>query len=249
MGIYDRDYYRREGPSYLGAFVEQGYVCKWLIGINVVAFVVQLITRPAADLPGFASGFGWVTGTFELNVSEVVHGQVWRLLTYAFLHDPNDLMHILFNMLFLWWFGKDVESIYGRLEFLAIYLVAALASGMAFMLAYYASMSKAQLCLGASGAVMAVLVLCALHFPRRIILLFFLVPVPIWLFVVFLVAQDMYGLWRQDESKRIAFSGHLAGAAFAFAYYKLQIRLVALWPRLVRWRRPQFRPRLRSLSG
>ena len=46
MGIYDRDYYRREGPSFLGAIAERGKACKWLIGINVVCFVLQAFSEP-----------------------------------------------------------------------------------------------------------------------------------------------------------------------------------------------------------
>src|SRR5689334_25323067 len=107
MGIYDREYYRRESPS----FLDRGQVCKWLIGINIVCFILQLVTRPH----GFpqAGGTDPITDWFVLDVDAVLHGQVWRLLTYAFLHDPQGLYHILFNMLFLWWFGSDVEDIYG----------------------------------------------------------------------------------------------------------------------------------------
>src|SRR5438094_821233 len=39
MGIYDRDYYRREGQSFLGSLTERGTVCKWLIGVNVICFM------------------------------------------------------------------------------------------------------------------------------------------------------------------------------------------------------------------
>ena len=45
MGIYDREYYRREGPSFLEAFHLRGQVCKWLIILNIVAYVIQLFTR------------------------------------------------------------------------------------------------------------------------------------------------------------------------------------------------------------
>src|SRR5262249_2534757 len=127
MGIYDRDYVRREGPSFLGSFVERGHVCKWLIGINVAVFIVQVLTLPADP-----TEMGWFTGAFELDVDHVLHGQVWRLLTYAFLHDPRVIMHILFNMLFLWWFGSDVEDLYGPREFLTFYLSASFVGGLAF---------------------------------------------------------------------------------------------------------------------
>ena len=45
--------------------------------------------------------------------------QLWRLITGAFLHDPENWWHIVWNMLFLWWFGKDIEAMYGWKEFLA----------------------------------------------------------------------------------------------------------------------------------
>src|SRR5207247_1895001 len=100
--------------------------------------------------------------------------------------------HIVFNMLFLWWFGSDVEDIYGSREFLAVYLLSAFLGGVGFFLAATAGLTGGGLCLGASGAVTAVMVLCALHYPTRVILLFFLLPVPIWLFVGFQVVQDAF---------------------------------------------------------
>src|SRR5712692_6678708 len=104
MGIYDRDYYRREGPS----FLDRGQVCKWLIGINVVCFIIQLVTQRPDGIVVIEPGL--FTNVFVLNVDKVLNGQVWRLLTYAFLHEPNIWQHIVFNMLFLWWFGSDVED-------------------------------------------------------------------------------------------------------------------------------------------
>ncbi len=46
MGIYDREYYRNEGPRYLDAFIPSGRVCKWLIGLNILFYILQLITKP-----------------------------------------------------------------------------------------------------------------------------------------------------------------------------------------------------------
>ena len=119
MGIYDRDYVRREGPGFLGSFVERGRVCRWLVGINVAVFIVQILTSPTGPFPEIP-----FTQAFGLDVPHMLQGQVWRLLTYAFLHDPDHILHILFNMLFLWWFGSDVEDLYGPREFLAFYLTA-----------------------------------------------------------------------------------------------------------------------------
>ncbi len=243
MGIYDREYYRREGPSFLGSFTERGKVCKWLIGINVVVFVLELMTRPVAVEGGVGAALGPVANALVLDVNLVLHGQVWRLLTYAFLHDPYSWQHIVFNMLFLWWFGSDVEDLYGPREFLAFYLLSAFLGGGAFVLATIAGWSDNLPCLGASGAVTAVMVLFAIHYPTRRILLFFLLPVPIWLFVGFQIIQDAFVFLSHIRSTT-AVTVHLAGAAFAFCYYKRHWRLLNLWSYLRDWQRRLFRPRL-----
>ena len=238
MGINDRDYVRREGPSFLGSFAGRGTICKWLVGVNVVVFVIQLI---AGDP---------FTDALLLNVNRVVfHGEVWRLLTYAFLHDPGDILHILFNMLLLWWFGSELEDLYGPREFLVFYLASAVVGGLAFSLAHFLGFPGNDLCLGASGAVTAVLVVFAFHYPRRVIYLFLLLPVPIWLFVVGSVAYDAYSLLSSTRESMIAVAVHLGGAGFGFLYYRMHWRLSpylhGLWPNVAAWRRRIERPNLR----
>src|SRR4051794_8326914 len=103
MGIYDREYYRRQGPSFLGSLSAQGQVLRGLLIANAVAFVLQLLTKE----PLFPNT-GWFTEAFILDAEAVTQGQVWRLLSYAFLHDTSNWTHIVFNMLFLWWFGKEM---------------------------------------------------------------------------------------------------------------------------------------------
>jgi membrane associated rhomboid family serine protease len=249
MGIYDREYYRRERPSFLGSFADRGTVCKWLIGINIICFVIQMVTRtpPRFDeLTGLAvPGADPFTGALLLDVGRVLHGEVWRLLTYAFLHDPNSIWHILFNMLFLWWFGSDVEDLYGPREFLLFYLASAFLGGVAFVLAHLLGF-PGTLCLGASGAVTAVLVLCAIHYPTRIIYLFFLIPVPIWLFVVFSVAMDAFTLLGHHPTGT-AVAVHLGGALFGFVYYRYHLRLSNWVPAWRGLRRAE--PRLRLYRG
>jgi membrane associated rhomboid family serine protease len=256
MGIYDREYYRKEGPSYLEALIPSGQVCKWLIGINVLVFVLQLVTKPTPEEfrhvqqtnglelrertePPIAP----VTDSLELDTVKVSQGQVWRLITYAFLHSPETWMHIFFNMLFLWWFGSEIEELYGSKEFLAFYLAAAFLGGVAFQIQGLVQ-ARPLLSVGASGAVTAVLVLYALHFPYASILLFFVVPVPIWLFVVFQVGQDAFQLLSHRDTN-VAVAVHLGGAAFAGLYYMYQWRLTGLWQGMPDWRRARAKPKLR----
>jgi membrane associated rhomboid family serine protease len=240
MGIYDREYYRREGPSFLGSFAERGKVCKWLIGINVVAFILQYMSGRMAG-PGEHGSF---TDAMVLDTSAVLDGQVWRLLTYAFLHDTATFWHILFNMLFLWWFGSDIEDLYGPREFLAFYLLSAFLGGVCFEFTWLANLTQGTQCLGASGAVTAVMVLFAIHYPTRIILIWGILPIPVWLLVGFQVAQDLLG-FVSGQAGRTAVSVHLAGAAFALAYYKRRWRLMSVWSRLRSSQQQWGRPRLR----
>lgn len=248
MGIYDRDYYRREGPSFLGAFGERGVACKWLIAINVVVFVLQMLS-PARRLEDMRDA-GSITNWLILDPSLVMSGQIWRLLTYSFLHSVTDPGHILWNMLFLWWFGTDVEDLYGKKEFLAIYLTAAFLGGVVHTLlcqfGWYAlhPFWGWPRVLGASGAVTTVLILCAIHYPRRVILLFFIFPVPIWLFIFFSVGKDFITFLGPRDTN-VAVDVHLTGAAFAFLYYRYHWRLSTLWPDFRAWRKRATRPRLR----
>jgi membrane associated rhomboid family serine protease len=240
MGIQDRDYYRNEGPSIFDSLMPTGLVCRWLIGINVVVFLLQNI---AGTLAHENSG-GWVTDWLILDVDAVLRGQAWRLLTYAFLH--GSFLHLFFNMLFLWWFGSDVEQLYGRKEFLTIYLLSAFLGGVAFEV-WGMTQIAPRPCLGASGAVTTMLILCALHFPRRIIYLFMFLPMPIWLFAVFSVLKDALGLFGMGD-RGTAFSVHLAGAAFAVAYYKWQRKFVETLRSFMWWKHTRSRVRLKLFN-
>jgi membrane associated rhomboid family serine protease len=238
MGIYDRDYYRREGPSFLDAFALRNQICKWLVGVNIVCFFLQFVGRQAHVEP--------FTDALILAPAKVMSGEVWRLLTYAFLHDTTSIWHIVFNMWLLWLFGGHVEELQGRWEFLTFYLVAAVAGGVGYM-------AQAELagplpgCLGASGAVTAVMILCAFHYPSMTILVMFVLPVPIWILAVFQVVQDSFGLL--GGGARVAYSVHLAGAAFAALYYKLHWRLLSILPRFRSGSGYRSRPRLRVFQA
>ena len=248
MGIQDRDYYRNEGPSIFDSLMPRGVMCGWLIGINVMVFVAQMAALFAYRDFGQPqrvvdqrnpmvqqiqqSSQGVVTDWLILDVEAVAHGQVWRLITYAFLHSPDSFLHILFNMLFLWWFGSDIEQLYGSKEFLAIYLTSAFLGGAAYEV-WGLTRTNPGPCLGASGAVTTMLILCALHFPRRII--------------YFGVLMDIAGFLGVGDPS-VAFCVHLAGAAFAVAYYKWQGSIVGTLSEILWWKKPRSRVRLKVFN-
>ena len=138
----------------------------------------------------------------------------YRLLTYGFLHDPNSLWHIAFNMYALWSFGNQVERVYGSTKFLWMFLTAIVFAGLVWSLSE-ASMGRMQgIVLGASGGVVAVVVLFALNFPHAKGMIFPLpIPIPMWVLAVGLVLMDLQGAVSRQGN--IAFTAHLGGRCLA----------------------------------
>jgi membrane associated rhomboid family serine protease len=231
MGIYSRDYIREDRSAWGGAWLHSG--CKWLMIANVAVYVLQLLfTTRGEPIPvpgGFIHQHGHVvTEIFDLDPELVFHGQVWRLITYAFCHDTSTPWHLIFNMLGLWWFGTTLEQMYGTREFVLFYFVAALVSGLSFALLQLV-LGEMTPAIGASGAVMAVLVLYAIHFPRQQIYVMWVIPIQIRFLVIMCVIFDLFPVLQALGGERnhdsVAHAAHLGGLAFGFAYYRFGIRL------------------------
>jgi membrane associated rhomboid family serine protease len=182
----------------------------------------------------------------ELDPKKTVYqGQVWRLITCAFCHDRLTPWHILLNMVLLYWFGTRLENMYGPREFLLFYLAAAISGSLAYVgLALYTESNVPAI--GASGAVMGVMMLYAIYYPFETVTLFWLLPVPIWvllsLYVLFDLHPVLLALAGDKLFSGIAHAGHLGGLAFGFVYYKTGVRLSAPFEREPR-PAPERRPR------
>lgn len=242
MGIYDRDYYRNDASSFT-RWVNPHRACIWLIAINVFVFVMQMTTRHG--------GASQLLQHFSLQPDRVMHGEVWRLLTAAFLHSEVDIWHVVMNMFVLWFFGTEVEEIYGAKEFLATYLMAAIFSSLAFVgYEYAAHPQHLSSAVGASGAVTAVMVIYALHFPTRTILFMMILPVPAIVLVSLYVIIDIMRAFGDRAGQQIAFAAHLGGAFFGFLYYRFHWRVMNWWPSRMSMKPRRFtRPRLRVYRG
>lgn len=237
MGIYDREYYQ-EGRRFrlqfpLGPRWRTSAVA-WIIGVTIGAYFVQLILE-GLRLPSVLECIpAKVVGEF----------QVWRLLTAAFCH--ADLGHLFFNMLCVFFFGPQIEGLYGRRDFTVFYLAAAVIGNVAFTAAAYASGDIAQPVIGASGACYAVLVLCAFHFPRQLVFLFIL-PMPLWLLSAFFVLKDVVSLLNPHADPLVAYVVHLAGAATGALHRLFDLRAGTLLARAARFRaRGRWRKALRN---
>ena len=149
--------------------------------------------------------------------------RIWQLVTYAFLHAPNDIWHIVFNMFAVYMFGPSLEQYWGPRRFLAYYFVCIIAAGIAQLAVEYAAGTGGQT-IGASGGVFGILFAFAMLFPRVRILLYFAIPMPAWLFVAgYAVVELFFGVTgREGSVAHFAHLGGMLGGALMMLYWRLR---------------------------
>jgi membrane associated rhomboid family serine protease len=153
-------------------------------------------------------------------------GQVWRLGTYMFLHDPSSPFHLLFNLLALWMFGEEVEATWGSRRFFAFYVVCGVGAGCFSVLHLAVPAMTMVPVIGASGAVLGLLTAYAAMFPKREVLLFFVVPVNIRIVVIGYALISLFG--SLSARGVVAHLTHLGGILVAIGYLQW-------YPSISRW--------------
>jgi membrane associated rhomboid family serine protease len=144
---------------------------------------------------------------------------VWQLVTYGFLHDPGDFWHLLLNMLGLYFFGSMLEQIVGSRRMLVFFLASIVVGGIAHLVQALALGSPIPV-VGASGGVLFLVVAMAVLRPRTLVIFFF-VPVQLWIIASIYGAMALFGVLTSGGGGGTAHMVHLAGAAFGFAAAKL----------------------------
>ena len=252
MGIYDRDYYR-QGRSGFRLRAPRSAVGA-IILVNVAVFIVEIVGQMASgDVRGQEPAVVDLLST-HVNVDVPQQDTLrrpwmwWQLLTCGFVHDPRQVQHILFNMLVLFFLGRDVEQWYGTREFIRLYLATLVFASLVWAVTnrlitphqpgFFLSNGQWKSIdfelLGASGAIAGVVVLYALNFPKRILLVMFVLPLPAWLVGALVIAFDIWGaMGRADQ--HVAYTAHLGGAAFALAYFNLHWNFGRLYESAAAW--------------
>lgn len=228
MGLHDREYYREEQSGWrLGS---QHSMVNILIAINAAVYLIELLFADRRD--------ALIEGGFvdRLCVHSDLFSRPWdayQLLTAGFAHDPDNFLHILFNMFALWMFGREVETIYGRYEFLRLYLALIVLTSLCWVtVEYFLNPPRPIPMLGASGAVTGVIMLYVMHFPKRLLYIWGILPIPVWAFGIFFVLTDVSGLGRTPgpNEPAVAYEAHLAGALLGVLYFQSGINLGRLIP-------------------
>ena len=177
-------------------------VIKGLIVANVAIYLLQQ----------YAAGF---TDALVVQPARVWEGgEIWRVFTYMWAHDPSSIWHVALNMLMLWMFGSEVAAHWGTKRFLTYYMTAGIGAGViiatypAFLYAMDPGTgSYSSFTLGASGAVYGVLLAHSLMWPDRTLMLLF-PPIP--LKAIYLIPL-LFFMAILAPDPRISHAGHLGG--------------------------------------
>jgi membrane associated rhomboid family serine protease len=205
-----------------------------LILINVVVFVMMTVLRLVLTWTGGHDAFALIHDQFSIPplIGDFVQ-RPWTMITYAFAHDLTGILHIFFNMLALYWFGRLFVEYLGSDKVIAVYVLGALAGAVAYLgvynlVPYYAERFPVGM-VGASAAVYAVVVAVATLLPDYTFFLLFLGPVRIKYIAAVYIVISLVGAIGANEGGNVA---HLGGALIGFVYIK-QLQAGNNWGRWI----------------
>lgn len=204
--LYDRPYMRENGLG--SAWWHSATIS--LIVANIGIFLFQHINEVYLHFP--------LVQYLELSTDGMQHGYVWQLLTFQFLHAGG--LHLVFNMLALYWFGRPVEEALGTGRFLEAYFASGITGGVfqtALGFAFPAYFGQSVV--GASAGVFGLITIFSLMEPDRVILLWFIVPVRCLYFVYGAVLVSLFFVLVPSNSG-VAHAAHLGGILTAIGYLK-----------------------------
>jgi len=174
-----------------------------LIAANVLAYALQILLPQGA------------TENLELwpiqAIDGIAHFQPWQIVTYAFLHSTDNIMHLGFNMLGLWMFGGEVERYVGPRRLLACYFASVATAALSQLFIPVLFGAPPAPTIGASGGVFGLLLAYAFLFPKRkVIPLIPPIPMPAWLFATLYAGIELI-LGITGNISGVAHFAHLGG--------------------------------------
>ena len=210
-------------------------VVKWLLIINVGVFLVSILIKPLGAII-----YNW--GEFDSrSVFRVL--QLWRFVTYQFLHDPTNVWHIFLNMIGLFFLGPVLENYWGGKKFLFFYLGCGVAGALFYLFLVAIGFLDAGGMIGASGSILGMLAACAILFPHFVVFVF-LFPIPIRVAAVALTGVYVFLVLARSENaggEAAHLGGMAAGAIYVFSQswrdrFKSKIRADRLQKKLTEQR-------------
>jgi membrane associated rhomboid family serine protease len=192
-----------------------------IILINVTVFLVLLVLHVTLKLTSNGGIYYLIKDQLALpSALGSLMYKPWTLFTYFFTQE--DIFHILFNMLFLYWFGKLIEEYLGNRRLINLYILGGLAGGLLFIAMYnlfpfFADRVANSVLIGASGSVFAVVVGAATLMPNYTFHLLLLGPIRIKYIAAFYVVLSFARSIGENAGGDIA---HLGGALLGFVFIR-----------------------------
>lgn len=173
-----------------------------LIAANVLVYLLQFLSGGAVD------------NLFALWPLQSVEGQPhfhpWQIVSYAFLHSTDTYWHLLFNMFGLWMFGSGIERYVGPRRLLACYIASVVTAALAQLTVPMMFGAPPEATIGASGGVFGLILAYAVLFPKSKVAVYFLIPMPTWLFATLYAALELFQGVTGSQSG-VAHFAHLGG--------------------------------------
>jgi|SRR5581483_4246733 membrane associated rhomboid family serine protease len=191
------------------------WIKRIIIACVAVYFLQVVLGAVAPSAAGYLFSFG------ALIPAAVLHGWIWQVVTYSFLH--AGVMHVLINMLMLWMFGAQEEMDWGPKKFLEFYLFCIVGAALTTIAIAYSpirGVSPGTATIGASGGVYGVLMAFGMLYGDREIFMF---PLPFMMKAKYMVAIMILLViiaTFQPSQGGIANFAHLGGLFFGFIYVK-----------------------------
>lgn len=192
-----------------------------LILINIVVFVILKILLVFLTISGAQNIYNLILQQMMLpsNLESFIV-KPWTLFTYFFTH--TGFFHIIFNMLFLYWFGKLIADYMGNNKVISLYVLGGIAGGLFFMLIYnllpfFQDRVATSVMLGASAGVFAIVVGAATLMPNFTFFLIFIGPVKIKYIAIFYVFLSFVQSIGDNAGGELA---HLGGALVGYVFIK-----------------------------
>jgi membrane associated rhomboid family serine protease len=193
---------------------------KWLVLINAAVFLVMALAGMIG--PRY---YSQLFDGLALTPSFVLHGWIWQLVTYSFVH--MGIFHILFNMLMLWMFGAQLEMDWGKNRFLEFYLFCVVGAALTTIAVSYTGLggiTPMTNTVGASGGVLGILMAFGILYAEQEIMLF---PIPFSIKakyfvmgVAFIEVVSAINSATPGHGGAVAYFAHLGGLLFGYLYVK-----------------------------
>jgi len=195
-----------------------------LIGINIIVFLLLNVTDVIAKFLFNTTAIAYFSNEY-LSLPAYLPKLLthfWTPVTYMFMHDG--IWHILFNMLWFYWFGQIFEEFLGKKRILGLYFMGGLAGAFLFVFSYnvfpfftHVNAAAGSTLVGASASVMAIMVATATLLPDYTLPLILIGPVKLKWLVLFFIVIDFLGITGLNAGGEIS---HLGGALIGFVYIR-----------------------------